>query len=87
MSKNPLLKFFVKEYRKKIARRLFDEANGIVEEISMRTGNTDWCLCEHCESMDSEKESLYRHSVQNLNCILADSNVKCISQHPEWLIY
>lgn len=31
MSKNPLLKFFVKEYRKKIARRLFDEANGIVD--------------------------------------------------------
>ena len=22
-------------------------------------------------------------SVQNLNCILANSNVKCISQHPE----
>ncbi len=31
MSKNPVLKFFVKEYRKKIARRLFDDANGIVD--------------------------------------------------------
>ncbi len=31
MSKNPLLKFFVKEYRKKIARRLFDDAKGIVD--------------------------------------------------------
>ena len=30
MSKNPLLKFFVKEYRKKIAKQLFIEANGIV---------------------------------------------------------
>ena len=31
MSKNPLLKFFVKEYRKKIAKQLFIEANGIVK--------------------------------------------------------
>ncbi len=31
MSRNPLLKFFVKEYRKKIAKQLFIEANGIVK--------------------------------------------------------
>jgi len=60
------------------------EESGIVKETSRRTGNTDWCLCE---SIDSEKQSLCCHSVQNLNCILADSNVKCISQHPEWLRY
>ena len=58
--------------------------SGIVKEISRRTGNTDWCLFE---PMDSEKESLCCHLVQNLNCILADSNVKYISQHPEWLRY
>ena len=50
------------------------EESRIVEETS-RTGNTDWCLCELCEPMDS----LCCHSVPNLNCILADSNVKCIS--------
>jgi len=57
----------------------------IVEETSRSTGNTDWCLCELCEPMDSEKISLCCYSVQNLSCILADSNVKCVSQHPEWL--
>ena len=31
MSRNPLLKFFVKEYRKRIAKQLFMEANGIVK--------------------------------------------------------
>jgi len=30
MSRNPLLKFFVKEYRKKVAKRLFIEADGVV---------------------------------------------------------
>jgi len=36
MSKNPLLKFFVKEYRKKIARQLFNEADGIVDRGSFK---------------------------------------------------
>ena len=31
MNRNPLLKFFVKEYRKKIAKQLFIEANGVVK--------------------------------------------------------
>jgi len=31
MSKNPLLKFFVKEYRKRVAKQLFIEANGVVK--------------------------------------------------------
>ena len=31
MSKNPLLKFFIKEYRKKIAKQLFNDASGIVD--------------------------------------------------------
>ncbi len=31
MSKNPLLKFFVKEYRKKLAKQLFDEADGVID--------------------------------------------------------
>jgi len=59
------------------------EESGIVKEILRRTRNSDWCLCELCEPMGSEKESLCCHSMQNFNCILVDSNVKCISQHPE----
>ena len=31
MSKNPLLNFFVKQYRKKIAKQLFNDASGIVD--------------------------------------------------------
>jgi len=63
------------------------EESGIVEETSSRSGNTDWCLFEFCEPLDPERESLCCHSLQKLNCILADSNVKCISQHPECLRY
>jgi len=55
------------------------EESRIVEETSTKTGNNEWCLCELCEQMDSEKESLCCLSVQYLNCILTDSNVKCIS--------
>jgi len=65
----------------------FFEESQSVEETLSRTGNTDWCLSELCEPMDSKKESLCYHSVQNLNFILADSNVKCISQHLEWQRY
>jgi len=61
------------------------EEIGIVDETLRRTWNTDWGLCELCEPMDSQKESLCCHSVKYFNCILADLNVKCIRQHPEWL--
>ena len=33
------------------------------------------------------RRNLCCHFVQNLNCILADSSMKCILQHPEWLRY
>ena len=62
------------------------EESRIIEETSS-TGNTDWCLCELCEPMDSDKEYICCHSVKYLNCIIADSNVKCISQHAKWLRY
>jgi len=51
------------------------EDSWIVEVTSRKTGNTDWCLCELREPVNSEKESLYCHSVQTLKCILADSDV------------
>jgi len=57
------------------------EKSGIIGE----PGNTHRCLYELCDPMYSKKESVCCHSKQNLNCVLADSNVKCILQHPEWL--
>ena len=59
----------------------------LLKKLWGELGTLDWCLCELCEPMESEKGSLCCHSVQNLNCILAGSNVNCISQHLEWLRY
>jgi len=61
--------------------------SGIITKNLRRTRNTDWCLCELCGPMDSQKDSLCCHSVQNLNCNLADSSMKCILHHQEWLRY
>jgi len=58
------------------------EESGIVEETRWRTGKTDWYLSLY---VNYRSQWMLRRDL--FVAILAESDVKCVSEHPDLYIY
>ncbi|CAL4142126.1 unnamed protein product [Meganyctiphanes norvegica] len=59
---------------------------GWVKENIWRTGNKDWCLCDHCHSMEIVEESMCCREIKSMWKLVENlepqQDIKCLTLHP-----
>ena len=54
------------------------------EDTARRRESSSWCLCGRCVVMPSEKECVCCREFDQVNAMLADESVQCITLHPRF---
>ncbi|XP_060576054.1 P2X purinoceptor 7-like [Ruditapes philippinarum] len=65
-----------------------NQADVIENEEPERSGNTNWCECENCRAMDTDKESICCNEIDSVKLKIEQykeetaTELSCITRHP-----